>query len=524
MNPRPTRISGPTRIAISLTHSRRPLAEQIAEARTAGADMVELRCDRIGLRPARELLRDAQPLETILTVRERDEGGEWDGTLDEKLDILCEIAARHVDFVDVEWALWQHSPVARERLGRLCGQRTSDAAPLRSPKLILSHHDHRGTPDHLDRLVRKIRASPADVIKIVSTAHDAADALLMMDLVRRHSADGPIIGLAMGAGGLASRILCRKAGAFLTFAAMRAGEESAPGQPTIDALKSRYRWDDLDLETEIFGLIGHPVAHSHGPAIHNAAMARDGINGVYVPFLVSPDEAGFARFMSLAGTHPDLRGLSVTLPHKTHAIRWLESTGGRVSAMARRCGAVNTLVYHGGVWRGDNTDAPAAIAALRTVAAIRDAGFDGLNVDILGAGGVARAVLAALSAAGCRLTIWNRTPDTAAALAAELGCQLGAWDRRSEAGGRVLINCTSVGMTPHESHSPFPAHALARFEAVFDTVYTPTDTRLLRDARQTGIATVSGLEMFIAQAELQYRIWHDRPPARDAMRLALAGR
>jgi len=189
--------------------------------------------------------------------------------------------------------------------------------------------------------------------------------------------------------------------------------------------------------------------------------------------------------------------------------------------MARRCGAVNTLVFRDGVWNGDNTDAPAAIAALRTVAAIRDAGLDGLTVDVLGAGGVARAVVAALSGARCRVTIWNRTADAAAALATELGCRVGNWDRRAEAGGRMLVNCTSVGMTPDESHSPFPFDTLTRFEVVFDTVYTPSDTRLLQDARQAGVATITGLEMFIAQAELQYRAWHDRSPARDAMRFAL---
>lgn len=524
MNPSDDRFSSSpdcTRVAVSLTHTRRPLCEQIAEAQAAGADMVELRVDRLGVEPVRELLRRPQPLETILTVRQRDEGGDWDGSLDDKLEILCDLAAQGVDFVDLEWTLWRRSANARARMGALCGRDSADAS-AGLPKLILSHHDLRAAPDDLDGLVREVRASGADVVKVVSTARDATDALRMVELVRRHSSDGPIIGLAMGEGGLASRILCRTAGAFLTFAAPRAGEGSAPGQPTIAVLKSDYRWDTLDRDTRVFGLLGHPVAHSRGACVHNAAMAADGINGVYVPLLVAPGYDDFVRFMQGIADMPlPVSGLSVTTPHKVHALRWLKSAGGLLSPIAVRCGAVNTLVRREGSWQGDNTDAPAAVAALRAARVIRESGFNGVAVDVLGAGGVARAVVAALAEAGCRVTIWNRSPDAAARLAGEFGCRVGAWAGRQECGARVLINCTTVGMTPDEGNTPFPAEDLARFEAVFDTVYAPSATQLLRDARRAGVETIRGVEMFIAQAERQYRAWHGREAPRDSMRGAI---
>jgi 3-dehydroquinate dehydratase/shikimate dehydrogenase len=254
-------------------------------------------------------------------------------------------------------------------------------------------------------------------------------------------------------------------------------------------------------------------------------MAADDIDGVFLPIPVKPSRADFCAFMDYVATNPwlDAAGFSVTLPHKQHALHWLAAHDQPQSPLAARCGAVNTLTRTPqDVWQGENTDAPGLLAALETTPELSGGQLNGLAADVLGAGGAARAAAAALLERGCKVTIYNRSPDRASALAADLGCAHAPWENRAHGHGEVLINCTSVGLWPNVDDSPVPSERLTSDLVVLDTVYNPPHTRLLNEAAQRGCRTISGIEMFIGQAAQQHAQWHGRPAPTAVMRSRLS--
>jgi 3-dehydroquinate dehydratase/shikimate dehydrogenase len=519
-----------TQIAVPIVDDVAPLADQVAAAIAAGADLVELRVDLISdLNAVETLLTQPRRIPFILTIRAADEGGGWTGDDNERIALLERLGLHLPGYVDVEHAAWQRSANLRQKIGLVCDVRTDatgDADDTRRPRnrLIVSHHDLRHTPTDLGAALAALLATPAHVAKLAVTARDATDALRTLAALAQCRRRSDVIALAMGPAGLASRVLARKFGARLTFAAINPDRTSAPGQPTIDELRTLYRWETLDADTQLFGVVGWPVAHSLSPTVHNAAMAAAGINGVYVPLPVGPDEADFRAFMAVVDDHPelDVRGLSVTLPHKTHALRWLRAHGHALTPLAAQCGAVNTLARKpDGGWLGDNTDAPAIVTVLENVLARHGRELRGAQVCILGAGGVARAAIAGLRAQDCAITVFNRTPERAAALAAELHCTARPWAERAAHTADIIVNCTAVGLWPAVDDTPLPDTALSGGAVVLDTVYRPRETRLLRDAAQRGCAVVSGVEMFVAQAAAQFTRWHGRPAPHDTLRAAL---
>ncbi len=495
-----------TLLAGSIVAADPPLEVQVHDALRAGADLIELRVDRIGdVAAVERLLHKPHVHPYILTVRRREEGGAWRGDERSRLRTIERLAAARPGFVDIEAAVENLPDIGANRL-------------------ILSHHDTHATPADPGAVIDRLAARGPDVVKAVFSATDSRETLRVLDALRRRSRRHPTIALAMGEAGLATRVLARKFGAFLTFAALGPGRQSAPGQPAIDVLRNRFRWESLGPDTRVFGVIGWPVAHSRGPQLHNAAMAAATIDGVYLPLPVKPSYDDLAAFLDDASTSEwlDLAGLSVTIPHKEHVARWLERRGGAMSPLAKRCGAVNTLVRcPGGPWRGENTDARAVAATLEAHAAFAG-GLNGVAVDVLGAGGVARAAVAALVERGCAVTIYNRSQARAARLAGEFGCRWLPWEQRARGSGRILINCTSVGMVPETSRSPMPAERLAPPLVVFDTVYTPRETRLLREAAARGCQTIDGETLFLGQAAAQFSLWHGCAAPVETMRAALS--
>ncbi len=505
-----------TCLAVPLTSAQPPLVTQMAAAAAAGADLVELRVDRIGDVSAVEAaLRGPRVLPVLLTVRSATEGGAWTGTERERVALLLRLAALAPDYVDVEAATWRSA----ESVRRWAATRADG-----TPRLIISQHDLHGTPPEVAAALRALRAIPADVHKAVFTAHDACDALRVAAALARAPHPERLIVLAMGEAGLVTRILARKFGAFLTFASLAAGTESAPGQPTLSDLRALYRWDAVRPDTPLFGVLGWPVSHSLSPRVHNAALAASGRAGVYVPLPVGPDAAHWRAFMALAQDPVlDVRGLSVTLPHKEHAHAWLAAGAGVCSPSAARCRAVNT-VWHdpaAGTWRGDNTDAQGVQAALAASLSEGVAALQGRTASVLGAGGVARAVVAVLTDRGCRVTVFNRTMGRALALAREFGCEARPWEARS-APADVVVNCTPVGLWPDVEATPLADEDLPCGGVVMDTIYRPRETRLLRAARARGCVVVDGVEMFIQQAAAQFVQWHGVAAPLAAMRAAIA--
>ena len=535
--------SGKTALIVSLTQSSaQAMRAAMTAARDAGADIVECRLDYLASRDEAALraLLTEPPLPVIATCRPVRQGGCFSGSETDRLSVM--VAARELGatWVDVEddvplEAMRAIVPAASDSPRRKAGvsdpcETVQGVNPLlpqgaNSPprkggvgaRLILSHHDFASRPDGLDGLLAKLAGSPAEVVKIAFAAAGPEDAIAALDLLRKSAK--PAIALAMGEHGVASRILARKFSAFGTFASLSAGEESAPGQLTPAEMRRLFRWDAIGPETKVYGVIGCPIAHSMSPAIHNAAFAAAGIDAVYVPLRIEPGEGPFRRFMGAAAGAPwlDLGGLSVTIPHKENALAAVGPE--RVDELSRRIGAINTIrVEPDGSLRGWNTDYAGATDALCGAMGIAREGLAGRAVAIVGAGGAARAIVAAMAHYGAQVTIHNRTVSRAEKLAEEFGAMARGLDELAGAPAEILINCTSVGMHPNVDATPVAAEVLSGVKVVFDTVYNPVQTRLLREASAAGCTCVSGVDMFVNQAASQFEIWTGRAAPRELMR------
>ncbi len=300
------------------------------------------------------------------------------------------------------------------------------------------------------------------------------------------------------------------------------------GLPDRSASKGLPARLALRPDTRVYGVIGCPIAHSMSPAIHNAAFAETDYNGVYLPFRVEPDYASFKAFVDFCITRPwlNLHGCSVTIPHKENLLRYVQERGGFIEPLARRIGVANTLCIEPGREADGsdarisayNTDYRGALDALCVGMGIKPMELKNLSVAVLGAGGVSRAIVAGLRDCGAKVTIYNRTKEKADALAAEFGATALPNEQRIQNTGDAIINCTSIGMWPEVDATPLPKEGLRHRPAVFDTVYNPVETRLLREAKAAGCRTIDGVTMFVNQAVGQFERWTERPAPVQIMR------
>jgi 3-dehydroquinate dehydratase/shikimate dehydrogenase len=262
------------------------------------------------------------------------------------------------------------------------------------------------------------------------------------------------------------------------------------------------------------------------PAIHNAAFAASAMDAVYLPLRVEKVEEFIKAFRSLG-----VQGYSVTIPHKEAAIKAVDE----VDSFVRQIGALNTIVVRNGRLCGYNTDWLAAITAIEKAMTDAPAGnlhlqsairnpqsaispLRGKRVAVLGAGGTARALAFGLRHRDATTYILNRTVERAERLAKEVGCQWGPIGHLGRLEYDVLANTTSVGMHPKVDETPVPAELLRKGLVVFDAVYNPPATRLLREAEAAGCITVSGVDMFVSQAVAQFEMWTGRPAPVEVMR------
>nr|WP_321398964.1 shikimate dehydrogenase [uncultured Desulfobacter sp.] len=259
----------------------------------------------------------------------------------------------------------------------------------------------------------------------------------------------------------------------------------------------------IDADTRLYCVFGNPARHSKGPLIHNAAFKNKQINAVYLAFEVQ-DAAGAVQAVRTL----DIRGASVTIPFKESIMAhldWIDPT-------AQAIGAVNTIVNDDGVLKGYNTDCQAAVAPLIPF------GIAGKTVCIVGAGGAARAVAHGIAAQNGDIIITNRTETKGRALAESVNARFVSADEMANIRADVVINTTSIGMTPQADKISFPQELLTAGMVVMDVVYTPLKTRLLETAEQKGCTTIDGLSMFIAQAAAQFELWTGIFPDTDLMR------
>ncbi len=267
--------------------------------------------------------------------------------------------------------------------------------------------------------------------------------------------------------------------------------------------------------TKLYGILGHPVAHSMSPAMHNAALAAMDINGVYVPMDVLPEDLGAA----VSGLRAlGFVGLSVTVPHKEAVMDCIDE----IDPVAERIGAVNTLLFRQRpgeeqiTVRGFNTDWLGSNLALAEKIQLA-----GSRVLVLGAGGAAKGVCFGLVEAGAEVMITNRTEQKGRDLADWLGCSFVPADQLDQVRADALVNTTSVGMEPYAENLAIDPGLLGNYRVVMDIVYAPLQTRLLREAAQAGCETIDGLAMLQFQAAVQLKIWTGQQPPRDVLRQAL---
>jgi 3-dehydroquinate dehydratase/shikimate dehydrogenase len=452
----------------------------LAEARRLGAGLAELRLDYLKEIDLPRLL-GGRPLPVLVTLRPAWEGGRWEGDEERRLGILEEACRLGADYVDVE---------ARAKRAIVAG----------AAKVVLSWHDFERTPDDLERVAADLGARGPAIVKIACAARGTADLIRLARLQR--AAKRPTAVIAMGEFGEPLRLLYAKHGGALTYAALRPGAESAPGQATLEDVVRLYRAATIGPATAAYAVIGDPVAHSKSPLVFNSVFRHLGMDARYVRIRV--DDA--SRLRDLVGAL-DLKGLSVTIPHKQAVLASLDEA----DEIAKGIGAANTVSVRDGRLLGANTDLPAAMEAVKDAAVRKwSHGIYGMRALVLGAGGVARAIAWGLKREAARVTVANRTFERGKALAEELGVDCARWHDLLSARPQLVVNGTSVGMAPDVEASPVDASLFGRDMIAMDTVYTPRATRFLRDAAARGAATIDGVEMFLRQANHQFRLWTGR--------------
>jgi len=482
-------------VTLGRTRHKAIIAEHAVLAHR-GAQLVELRLDWIARAPRLgELIRN-RPTPTIVTCRRPEDGGRFGGSEEQRRTLLREAIAAGVEYVDLEEDL------------------AADVRRYGKTKRIISHHDFKETPQNLEEIHARLCKLDPDVVKVVTMANSPVDNVRLLNLIKNSPI--PTVAFCMGEYGVISRILCGKFGAPFTYCTFSKERVMAPGQLPFDEMNKLYRFDSINAETAVFGVLGDPVGHSWSPLLHNAAFKRMKMNAVYLPVRVPPEELQetIKAFDSLG-----FRGYSVTIPHKEATLK----IAARSDEASRGIGATNTLFKdQQGRWCAVNTDQPAAMACIQQGLSARpDSVLSGKRVLILGAGGAARAIGHGASQGGAVVMLSNRSKDRGTKLAEELNCQFVTWANRGAVAADVIVNCTPLGMFPEMNQSPFEQYWFRDGMVVFDTVYNPENTMFLKEAREHGCVTVSGIEMFVRQAAEQFHYFTGREVPLDEMRTTL---
>lgn len=493
-------------------HDLPQAVRDIAAAAEGGADMVELRVDRMTDPAAVRELAERCILPAVVTCRARWEGGQCDLSDEKRLELLEAACHGRVRYLDVEFAT----------------ARASADLPVGRP-IITSAHDFSGRPERLENLLLEMSNGPGAIRKIAWTARSVRDCTEAFEILRQGTK--PTIALCMGEAGLATRVLAGKFGAVLTFASLTSASATASGQVTLEEMKRLYRWDRITPQTRVYGVVGSPIMHSMSPAIHNAAFEAAGHDGVYLPLRVEPGYESFKAFMEtwLGCVGLDLSGLSVTIPHKENALRYLKEKGAAIEPLAESIGAVNTIVIgrqgNQVALEGLSSDYAAILDSITDAMGIGRGDLAGMRVGVIGAGGTGRTAVAALAHCGASVTIYNRTLERATRLAGEFDGHSGhvcaqMIDALAGSEHDILIHTTSIGMSPKTDASAIDGNMprLSKDVLVFDAVYNPPETRLLCQARDAGAKTVSGVEMFVRQAARQFELWTGQAAPQQLMR------
>jgi 3-dehydroquinate dehydratase/shikimate dehydrogenase len=483
------------RVCLAVTGADASEMMEKAEALVRDNPFLEFRLDYLpkpGLAiPKIKAFMESHPGTVVIaTCRRTVAGGRFRGSMASELDILAKASGAGCQLLDVELQTAIKSKPAQVQ--KLRGRSA----------LILSFHDFRGTKK-LDETLQKMLAVQADFYKIVSTATTLSDNVTMIKFLAKESDKHSLIGICMGEQGIISRVLGVRAGSVFTFAALSPDEKTAPGQVTAHELRNLYRIEQVDAATRVYGVAGDPVVHSLSPAIMNAAFRRENVNAVYLTL-----HAKTLKDLLTCVRGIPLHGISVTMPYKEAILKHLDNTDSHTT----KIGACNTVVRaQDGKLYGFNTDAAGVVRPLER----RLPTLEGAKTLVLGAGGAARAAVFGLKERGCEVYILNRTAGPAKKLARQARARTLKRADLKKLSFDVIINATPVGMG-NTRETPLQEHEInARY--VFDMIYDPAETRLLKLARERGAQVIPGIEMFVQQAARQFEIWTGKPAPGDEM-------
>jgi 3-dehydroquinate dehydratase/shikimate dehydrogenase len=486
------------RICVSVTADDAAELMDKAEAVIRENPLVELRLDYLkaplaAISRLRRMAEARPDAILIATCRRTGSGGNFPGSLAEQLEVLRKATEAGCAAVDVEIESAESmSPEEWEELRSLAA-------------IVLSSHDFE-TTSRLEETFARMRAFNADFYKVVGTATCLHDNVVMTRFLEEHCQEYSMVGMCMGEQGMLSRVLGIRAGGAFTFGSEAAGRATAPGQPTYRELRDLYRIEQIETVTKVYGIAGDPVSHSMSPYVMNSAFRRENANAVYLPL--------HARTLSdLLATITDLPldGVSVTMPYKQALVEHLDNS----DVLTQRTGACNTIVRgKDGRLFGFNTDVYGIVAAIEPRVPLR-----GARVLLIGAGGAARAAVFGLRAKGAEVWILNRTPEAGAELAKLSGSKTVKRNDVAAMSFDLIFNATPVGMGSNDG-SPLNEDEL-NAPWIFDSVYNPIETPLVKMAQSKGCGTISGVEMFLHQAARQFEIWTGKPAPIDSMRQVL---
>jgi 3-dehydroquinate dehydratase/shikimate dehydrogenase len=419
----------------------------------------------------------------IATCRRAVNGGKFKGSVANEVAVLRKAADVGFPLVDLE-------------LQSADAMKADDLRDLYDRVgVILSRHDFKATKK-LEEQFAEMSRYPADFYKLVSTATNLYDNVVMMKLLEKTSGKHEMVGVCMGEQGIISRALGVRAGSVFTFGAATKGEETAPGQVTARELRDVYRIEMVDQATQVYGVAGDPIAHSLSPVMMNGAFRRETVNAVFLALHAKSLKDLLACVQDIP-----IRGLSVTMPYKQAILDALENS----DPLTRQIGACNTVVRAAdGKLYGFNTDVAGIIVPLEQRMTLA-----GIRVLIVGAGGAARAAAFGLKAKGAEVFITNRTPEKGQTLARQAKAK---YMKRADVAKQqfdVILNATPLGMNGTKQ-SPLEEKEL-NTKYVFDLVYTPAETRLIKMAHARNIQVIPGLEMFVQQGARQFEIWTGKP-------------
>ena len=477
--------------------------ERLAEE---GIKLVELRLDFLRREPDLKRLIPNRPSATVITVRRQQDGGLWREDEEKRLTLLRTAISAEPEFVDLEVDIADKIPA------------------FGKTRRIISYHNMEMVPENLEGLHREMSKKKPHFIKIAVSPKTVDEMYRFLNFIRRKNDDARkllgdkavrTVGICMGEIGKAARILSKRFSMPYTYATFSEERIIAPGMLVYKDLLDLYHYDKLNRDTAVYGIIGNPVGHSLSPLVHNRAFLEQNVNAVYVPFQI--EDSCIADLIQLAPEF-GLQGISVTIPHKVAVINHLT----KADPAVERIGACNTVVFRQKDRIGYNTDYIAAIGGIESALGVN--GMDEVSVLrnkkalVLGSGGAGKALAYGLEQRGAMVTVTDVNAERALELSTHIGCEYIKWEVRESARPSILVNCTPLGMHPNVNDSPYPKSSLRSNMLVFDAVYNPENTLLIKSAREKGCKTVTGVEMFVGQACYQFKLFTGQKASASKMR------